>query len=89
VFGAIGISGIPVTKCLCTLVSRTVKSRRGGRYNCATSCQHDRKEEGTVVEASCQPDGESVFEESGNPWVSVLQHLKSRSPDGDKTVVTG
>jgi hypothetical protein len=41
------------------------------------------------VEASCQPDGESVFEESGIPRVSVLQHLKSRSPDGDKTVVTG
>jgi hypothetical protein len=31
--GVIGISGIPVTKCLYTLVSRTVKSRRGGRFS--------------------------------------------------------
>jgi hypothetical protein len=37
-----------------------------------TSCLHDRKEEGVVVEYSCQSDGESVFEELGNPQVSVL-----------------
>jgi hypothetical protein len=66
-FWFIGISEIPVTSYLCTLESRNAKPRSVG-----DSCQPIRAEGRTIVEASCQCNRESGFEESGIPWTYVL-----------------
>jgi hypothetical protein len=65
----IGISGIPVTRCLCNSESRNAKPRSVG-----DSCQHLRSEGRTTGEASCQQTGESGFAESGIPWTYALWH---------------
>jgi hypothetical protein len=53
----IRISVIPMTRCLCTLDSRSLKPQQGGRYHRAANCQHTemearRKEGSTIVGAS-------------------------------------
>jgi hypothetical protein len=86
----IGISGTLVTRCLCTLDSRSPKPRQGGRYHRAASYQHAGKEGSAIVGANCPYSGESRFGKIGNPVGKCFSAFETPKPrQGDKTEVTG
>jgi hypothetical protein len=80
----IGISGIPVTRCLCNSESRNAKPRSVG-----DSCQHIRVEGRTTVEANCQYSGESGFESRESRGRRYCGIEIPVAPMGDKTAIMG